>query len=360
MGDVTVVYDELMLEHRPERVEGWTPAVVAGSHDAPGGALWTHPERPERLSAVRELLDEQPIEGIRLTDARPAAIETLARVHRLYYLDYIDSLRGTTQMIDPDTTAVSPRTVDAAKMAAGAAVRAVDAVFESDSRRAMALVRPPGHHAMQARAMGFCFYNNVAVAAAHARENHGCERILIVDWDVHHGNGTQEIFYADPDVLVFDTHCAAPFYPGTGALDEIGRYRGVGKTVNVPLPLGCDDRTMLSAYTGILTPLADMFQPDLVLVSAGFDAHQRDQAMVMTDDGFAALCGAVSAIADRHAGGRLALTLEGGYHASSIASSSHACLRVLAGAEPPPIGPPDPAAPGAAEIAAARQFHGLA
>ncbi len=353
-----MVYDEAMLAHQPQRLESFR-ADENAADDAPGGGLLSHPERPERLAAIAQRLDEQPITGLRMVGAKPATDAMLARVHRRYYLEYIESLAGTTQMIDPDTTAVSPATVDAAKHAAGAAVRAVEAVYCDGTNRAMALVRPPGHHATPARAMGFCFYNNVAVAAAHARAVFGCERILIVDWDVHHGNGTQEIFYADPSVLFFDTHAAAPFYPGSGGLIEIGRDAGIGKTINVPLPIGCDDATMLAAYQDVLAPLAAMFAPQLVLVSAGFDAHHLDLAMNMTESGFAALCGAVMKIAEQHAQGRQVLVLEGGYHAASIASSSHACLQVLAGGEVPTLASAAADAIGLEEIRTARRFHGL-
>jgi acetoin utilization deacetylase AcuC-like enzyme len=355
-GNAVVVYDEAMLAHEPAR---WNPPEEPEPGDAPGGGDWSHPERPERLSTIRALLDEQPVPGLTWRSAGPVSRAALERVHRPYYLDYVETLRGRTEMIDPDTTAVSPGTVDAASVAAGAAVAAVDAVFAPGGRRAMALVRPPGHHATPARAMGFCFYNNAAVAAAHARAAHGCERVLLIDWDVHHGNGTQEIFYGTRDVLFFDTHCEAPFYPGTGALVEIGRDGGIGATVNVPLPGGCDDATMLAAFEDILEPFADLFQPSLVLVSAGFDAHELDQTMVMTTEGFGALCAVARRIAERHAGGKLVLCMEGGYNAGSIASSARACLEILVGAEAPPIDRGAGNGVGLGHIAAAREFHGL-
>jgi acetoin utilization deacetylase AcuC-like enzyme len=217
---------------------------------------------------------------------------------------------------------------------------------------AFALVRPPGHHAESVRARGFCLFNNVAVAAAHAQAALGCRRVLIVDWDAHHGNGTQEIFWADPDVLFFDTHRAAPFYPGSGSLSEVGGGLGEGYTVNVPLPGGTGDMAMLKAFRDILVPAADAFRPDLVLVSAGFDAHRFDLAMNVSYEGFASMTGIVREIADRHCGGRLAMVLEGGYHTESLARGVHATLEVMAGADPQ-----DPWAPGINEVEEAAGFH---
>jgi acetoin utilization deacetylase AcuC-like enzyme len=213
-------------------------------------------------------------------------------------------------------------------------------------------VRPPGHHAESVRARGFCLFNNVAVAAAHAQSALGCERVLILDWDVHHGNGTQEIFWADPDVMFIDIHRAAPFYPGSGRLEDIGAGRGEGTTVNVPLPGGCGDAAYLKAMNEIVVPAADYFKPDVILVSAGFDAHWFDLAMNLSYDGFAAMTGIVQALADRLCGGRMAFVLEGGYHTESLARSVRAVLTVLAG-EPPPT----PGALGVEEVLAAAAYH---
>ncbi|MGD8827390.1 MAG: histone deacetylase, partial [Gammaproteobacteria bacterium] len=236
--------------------------------------------------------------------------------------------------------------------AAGTAVAAVEAVVAGRAQSAFALVRPPGHHAEPVRARGFCLFNNVAVAAAHAQEALGCERVLIVDWDAHHGNGTQEIFWADPDVLFFDTHRAAPFYPGSGTLEEVGGGLGEASTVNVPLPDGAGDAAMLKAFREILEPAADYFEPNLVLVSAGFDAHRLDLALNVSYAGFAAMAGIVQAIADRHCEGRLALVLEGGYNLDSLSRSVHSVLEVLAGREAA-----EPEEPGMSEVARAADFH---
>jgi acetoin utilization deacetylase AcuC-like enzyme len=204
--------------------------------------------------------------------------------------------------------------------------------------------------------MGFCLINNVAVAAAHARAACGRERVLIVDWDVHHGNGTQHCFESDPSVLYFSTH-RFPFYPGTGDVGETGRGAGAGFTVNVPLPAGCNDADLEAVFRRLLVPIAGAFAPDLVLVSAGFDAHARDPLgdMSLTDAGFARLCAIVAALADRHAGGRLVLVLEGGYDLAALAAGVAACVDVMGGAVPPPA-----AAPAAPRAAAERVIERVA
>jgi acetoin utilization deacetylase AcuC-like enzyme len=274
--------------------------------------------------------------------AKPQAAlrEHLERVHDAKYIDFIDSLRGRSARLDADT-AVSPASVDAAYLAAGAAIEMVEALASRKANRAFALVRPPGHHAERDRAMGFCLFNNVAIAAAHAIDQLGCRRVLIVDWDVHHGNGTQHIFEDRSDVLYFSSH-QWRLYPGTGALHEHGVGGGAGFTINAPLPPGADDALHVALYRQLLVPIADMHKPDLVLVSAGFDAHRDDPlaGMGMTENGFAALCSIVRAIADRHAWGRLGLILEGGYSLSALAGSVKACLESLGGAAPPQMPPP--------------------
>ena len=357
IGDrqVTVFYDERMLAHRPDAEEPFLPGrldrrvreILAGL-----GVHWSYPEHPGRLTAIRELLETQPVPGVRYETGMAATREQLARVHTTGYLRAIDELRGRSAWLDVDTTAVSAGSVEAAEIAAGTAVAAVEFVVRNAGTGAFALVRPPGHHAEPVRARGFCLFNNVAVAAAHAQAELGCERVLIVDWDAHHGNGTQEIFWAEPDVMLFDTHRAAPFYPGSGLLEETGGGLGEGTTVNVPLPSGAGDVAMLRAFRDILVPAADYFQPDLVLVSAGFDPHRLDLALNMSYEGFAALTGIVRAIADRHCRGRLAMVLEGGYRAESLANGVRAVLEVLAGGDAP-----EPREAGVPEVAAAAEFH---
>ncbi|MEE8170520.1 MAG: histone deacetylase [Phycisphaerae bacterium] len=290
-----------------------------------------HPEQPTRLRAVRDALTENPVPGARWGVPQPATRESIKRVHSAAHIDRIESLRGQSAFLDVDTT-VSPGSVEAVYLGAGAAIDAVTAVVTGDAQRAFALVRPPGHHAEADRAMGFCLFNNIAIAAAHARAELGCDRVLVVDWDVHHGNGTQQAIYGDPNVLFFSAH-QHPLYPGTGASSEIGTGDGAGYTVNVPLPSGFADADYAAIFRQILVPIADSFAPDLVLVSAGFDAHRHDPlgSMAMTEAGFAFLCAIVRDIADRHANGRLALILEGGYDVVALASSVRTCIEVLAG-----------------------------
>lgn len=353
--DVLVLHDERMLAHRPDRENPFLPGrlevrvreILAGLR-----VEWRYPEHPGRVNAIIELLQGEPIANVRIAAGKAATPEQLGRVHIFSYLEDIFALRGQNAWLDVDTTAVSEGSVTAAEVAAGTAIAAVEAVVAGEAGSAFALVRPPGHHAEPARARGFCLFNNVAVAAAHAQAKLGCQRVLIIDWDAHHGNGTQDIFWADPDTFFFDVHRAAPFYPGSGALEEIGAGLGEGTTVNVPLPGGSGDLAVVRAFREILVPAADWFKPDLVLVSAGFDAHRLDLALNMSYDGFAAITSIVQSIADKHCQGRLALVLEGGYHTTSLSRGVHTVLQVLAGAPAPEV-----SESGLADVAAAADYH---
>jgi acetoin utilization deacetylase AcuC-like enzyme len=356
--DVMVLYDERMLDHRPDFEKPFLPGRLdrrIRDYCTAAGVHLAYPEHPGRLTCIRERLENTPIPGVRLVDGRAATREELARVHTASHLDAIDELRGQDAWLDVDTTAVSPGSVEAATVAAGTSIAAAEAAVTGDTDAAFAIVRPPGHHAESVRSRGFCLFNNVAVAAAHARSKLGCERVLIVDWDAHHGNGTQEIFWTDPDVMVFDVHRAAPFYPGSGALYEIGAGLGEGATVNVPLPGGSGDAALMKALTDVLVPAADYFQPDLVLVSAGFDPHRLDLALNATYEGFGAMTGIVQDVAAKHCGGRLALILEGGYNAESLPGGVHAVLSVLAGGDVPV-----PRECGLAEVEEAARYHASA
>lgn len=352
---VDIFYDEIMLGHKPEvdlpfvpsRVEKRVRSILQGLD-----FKWTYPEHPGRLTAIIKYLEQNPVAGVRFRSGASATYNQLARVHTSSYLDHVLSLSGQSAWLDSDTTAVSPDSINAALAAAGNAIAAVESVVSGESRSAFALIRPPGHHAEPVRARGFCLLNNVAVAAAHALAKLGCERVLIVDWDAHHGNGTQDIFWADPDVLFFDTHCAAPFYPGTGHLEQVGAGLGEGYTINVPLPESAGDIAFEKAFREILVPAADYFKPDLVLVSAGFDPHHNDMALNLTYDGFRVLTRIVQDIADRHCGGRLALVLEGGYNLTSLACGVHAVLETLTGADAPQL-----KETGVREAEAAAEFH---
>ena len=358
IGDrtVSVFYDDAMLGHDPQvdlpflpsRVEKRVRSILQNLD-----TKWSYPEHPGRLREVCAFLQSHPIPGVSFrSDATPASFEQLARVHTTSYLDHLFSLSGQRAWLDRDTTAVSPDSIRAATAAAGNAIAAVESVVAGETGSAFALVRPPGHHAESVRARGFCLLNNVAVAAAHAHAKLGCERILIVDWDAHHGNGTQEIFWADPDVLLFDTHCAAPFYPGSGHLGDVGEGLGEGYTINVPLPEAAGDIAFEKAFREILVPAADYFEPDLVLVSAGFDPHRNDLALNVSYDGFRVLASIVQAIADKHCQGRLACVLEGGYNLTSLSRGVHAVLEVLAGGEAPVL-----REPGMNEVNEAVEFH---
>ena len=357
LGDrtVNVFYDEVMLGHNPEvdlpfvasRVEKRVRNILQGLD-----FKWSYPEHPGRLRAVKDYLEKHPVPGVQFRTGRSATYDQLARVHTTSYLDHIFSLEGKSAWLDSDTTAVSPDSIKAATAAAGNAIAAVESVVNGDCGSAFALVRPPGHHAEPVRARGFCMLNNVAVAAAHAQAKLGCERVLIIDWDAHHGNGTQDIFWADPDVLFFDTHCAAPFYPGSGHLEEVGAGFGEGYTINVPLPETAGDIAFEKAFREILVPAAEHFKPDLVLVSAGFDPHRNDMALNLTYDGFKVITGIVQEIADKHCNGRLALVMEGGYNLTSLSHGVHAVLEVLSGGEIPEL-----LETGVREAGEAAEFH---
>jgi acetoin utilization deacetylase AcuC-like enzyme len=291
-----------------------------------------HPERPERLRAIVDRLETSGLLA-RLTAIapRPAEERWLTTVHSRDYVRRVrERCKAGAENVDTTDAPVSRESYDAAVAAVGGVLAAVDAVVEGKVRSAFCAVRPPGHHARRERAMGFCLFNNVAVAARYVQKKHGLAKVLIVDWDVHHGNGTQEMFYADPTVFYFGIH-QSPFYPGTGRADERGQGDGQGTTLNVPLAAGAGDRAYRQALERDLRPAAEAFRPDFVLISAGFDAHEDDLLgrMKVTADGFADLTRLVKDIAARHCGGRLVSVLEGGYHLGALADSAEAHLRVL-------------------------------
>ncbi|MBX7081966.1 MAG: histone deacetylase [Nannocystaceae bacterium] len=317
MRETLLLYDEKMIEHDP----------------GPG-----HPERPDRLRAIEAMLSLRTTTRLRIAAPRAATEEEISRVHTFEHIARVGELAGQYGSLDPDTH-VSPSSVRAAVLAAGAAAQAVDEVCTGKARNAFALVRPPGHHAVAARPMGFCLFNNVAVAAAHAREVHGKSRVLIVDWDVHHGNGTESIFYETDAVLFCSLH-QFPLYPGTGDAAAAGTGAGLGYTVNVPLQAGAQDGDYAKVFDELLLPIATQYEPELVLVSAGFDAHRNDPlgGMELTEDGFATLCGKLLQFASAREIG-MVMTLEGGYDLAGLAKSVHACIDVLAGSVAPPADP---------------------
>jgi len=285
-----------------------------------------HPESAARLARILDNLRDSPIAGSSwLMEPRPGTDQEITAVHTPALLAYLSARDGMNATLDPDT-AMSPGSWRAARLAAGAAVQAVEEVWSGRARNAFVLARPPGHHAEAARAMGFCLLNNAAIAAAAALRM-GASRVAIVDWDVHHGNGTQHIFENQAEVLYLSAH-QAPFYPGTGAADEIGRGQGLGFTINCPLPPHQGDADYGAVFDEVFLPALDNFAPELLIVSAGFDAHARDPLadMRVTERGFAAMCSAVTDMT-----GKLVLLLEGGYDLAALASSVRACVEVLTG-----------------------------
>lgn len=289
-----------------------------------------HPENPGRLRAIYEALDRDPPRSAVTMEPRPAQARELARVHAPEHVQRIAETAGRRVALDSDTVA-SPGSYAAASLAAGAAVQAAEGVAAGRTAGAFALVRPPGHHAEADAAMGFCLFNNVAVAAAHAVAELGCRRVLVLDPDVHHGNGTQRIFWERRDVLYVSTH-RFPFYPGTGWFDETGAGPGLGFTVNLPMPAGMGDADFLHVYRAVVGPIAAEYAPDLILVSAGFDTWRGDPlgGMDMTADGYAALFGLFRAWADMFCPGRIACVLEGGYDPAGLVAGVRSALDAMA------------------------------
>jgi acetoin utilization deacetylase AcuC-like enzyme len=322
-----------------------------------------HVEVAARLEAIISHLEKTGLKS-KLTpiEPRPATVDEIALVHQKQYIKGIEetAARGGG-WLDPDTV-VSPRSYEAALYAAGGLIRAVEAVMAGEVSSAFALVRPPGHHATSARAMGFCLFNNIAIAAKYALAQYKLERILIIDFDVHHGNGTQEAFYSNPHVMYISTH-EYPFYPGTGDFNESGSGDAQGTNVNIPMPAGCGDKEYLEVFEQIIVPAARRFNPQLILVSAGYDGHWADPLAMMNISvgGFARMVGIIKGLAGER--GRLALTLEGGYHLEALAASVKATFDVLLGnaAEDPLGEPPRHFAPSSIEglIGEIKKIHRL-
>jgi len=292
-----------------------------------------HVENSQRLVAVMSYLKETGIkEKLTCLPSRPALLEELEMIHTTEYISYVKSkAEKGGGWLDPDTV-MSLKSYEAALYAAGGFMVAVEAVMRGEVDNAFALVRPPGHHAIHGRAKGFCIFNNMAIAAKFALSNFSLNRILIADFDVHHGNGTQDAFYADPRVLYFSTH-QYPFYPGTGWMDEAGIGEGEGTTVNFPMAAGWGDEEYLRAFNEVLVPVARRFQPQLILGSAGFDAHWADYLAMMrvSVKGFAQMVMILKELAAELCQGRLVFTLEGGYNLRVVASSVKAVFDVLLG-----------------------------
>lgn len=298
-------------------------------HDTGAG----HPERPERLAAVMEYLKELgALKLVTPIEPQPAEDMWLHQVHPEAYLRYLEESAAKAPFsLDPDTP-ISEHSYRIAKLATGGVLTAVDEVMEGRINNAFVVVRPPGHHALAERAMGFCLINHVAVAARYVQKKYGLKHVLIVDWDVHHGNGTQDIFYEDPTVFYFSTH-QWPYYPGTGAAEDTGYGAGAGTTLNVPLAAGAGDTEVVHAFENKLVPAAEAFRPDFVFISAGFDAHQDDPlaSLQLTESGYQELTRIVKDIAARFADGRLVSLLEGGYNLDALSRSVDTHIRTLAG-----------------------------
>ncbi|MBL7065428.1 MAG: histone deacetylase [Anaerolineae bacterium] len=340
--DTAYVYDPIYLEH-----------------DLP-----SHPENARRLKRILSALeDEGMLARLRALEPRPATAGELRRVHTR---EYIERVRRKAQAgggyLDPDTY-VSPRSFDAAVMAAGGVVRVVEAVLAGEVANGFALVRPPGHHATATQAMGFCLFNNVAVAARAVLSREGVERVFIADFDVHHGNGTQDAFADDPAVFYFSTH-QYPHYPGTGFWSETGYGAGEGTVLNVPLPPGVGDAGYAQVFAELVWPLAERFQPDLILVSAGYDAHWSDPLahMNLSLTGYTWLERELVRIAEQLCDGQIVFTLEGGYQLDVLACGVLNAFYVMLGEDTiaDPLGPsPRPERPVDALVARLREVHGL-
>jgi len=291
-----------------------------------------HPENIFRLKSIYTMLDSIDSKGIEYVPARMATHEEIAMIHSPSYIESIAATKGKIQTrLDPDTVA-SPKSYEAACMAVGGVLNLADKLMENGVENGFALVRPPGHHAEHSRAMGFCIFNNIAVAARYLTKKHGLKKIIIVDFDLHHGNGTQHSFYTDYDVMYFSTH-QYPYYPGTGHFDEVGEGEGKGYTVNVPLSYGMDDADYMYVFKNLLMPIADLFKPEAILVSAGFDTHHNDPlgGMGVTEAGYASMTRILMDIAKKHSQGRLLFCLEGGYDINGLTNSVKAVIQEMKG-----------------------------
>lgn len=313
MPDAGIVFDPYLQRHNP----------------GPG-----HPEQAARLTAVQERLRASgTLDLLEHVAPRAANEDELALAHGRAYIDLVrrEVSAGHRELSTGDTS-ISEDSFECAARAAGCVLAAVDTLFARSASSAFCLVRPPGHHAERDRGMGFCLFNNIAIGARYAQHRYGAERVLIADWDVHHGNGTQQIFYEDPSVFFFSTH-QSPWYPGTGAADETGAGAGEGTTRNCPLPAGSGRKEILGAFRDVLLPQARAFRPDLVMISAGFDSRLGDPLGLfrLEDSDFADLTELLLEMSQGSAEGRLVSVLEGGYNLAGLASAANAHISTLAG-----------------------------
>ena len=299
-----------------------------------------HPERPERVAVMIDMAERLRRPDLKLYAPRAASCAELELCHQAGYIADVEHTATLERSnFDPDTH-TSRATYRTATLAAGGVLTAVEAVLAGEAHNGFAIVRPPGHHALANRAMGFCFFNNVAIAAAALVANHGLKRVLILDWDVHHGNGTQELFYTSPQVLYMSLH-QYPFYPGSGLFEEVGASAGAGYTVNVPMPASFGDDEYLRVFDDLLMPIARQFKPEFILISAGFDCHFRDPlgGMRVTESGFLAMARRLKRLAAECCGGRIVAALEGGYDLKALADSGREVIDELGREDDEPITP---------------------
>jgi len=291
-----------------------------------------HPERPTRISTLLTLVEAYHRPGIKRFEPRPATPEEIALIHDSTHIGRVAATAEKNSFAFDADTPVSSQSYATALLATGGLLTVLEAIMTREVDNGFALVRPPGHHAERNRAMGFCLFNSAAIGAQYLREKFGLQRILVMDWDVHHGNGTQHSFYDDPGILYVSTH-QYPYYPGTGTVEEVGQGQGEGYTVNLPIPAGWGDEEYHELFQGVIDPICRQFDPQFVLISAGFDAHTRDPlgGMEVTEEGFGTMARILLRIAHDHAQGHCAAILEGGYDLEGLQQSVVRVLDEMAG-----------------------------
>lgn len=298
----------------------------------------SHPERPERIAVMLELAAGLDPQKFALLPPRSAKRADIERIHDPEHVRLVESTSTVNHYALDGDTITSRDSFGVALLAVGGFLNVLDSIAAQESANGFALVRPPGHHALRNRGMGFCLFNTMAIGAEYLKHIHGAKKIMIVDWDVHHGNGTQDAFYDDPTVLFLSTH-QYPYYPGTGGANEVGAGSGAGYTINVPLPAGCGDTEYLQVFQDVVVRSAEQFKPEWILVSAGFDPHERDPlgGMEVTEQGFGNMARTLIGLADKFSAGRIAFLLEGGYDLAGLRNSAAAVLEQLQSVRARPI-----------------------
>lgn len=289
-----------------------------------------HPESPKRLISIYEMLDQPDMAGKFIqVPTRAATREEICWIHNKSYYSLIESTKGRSEYLDPDTS-TSPKSFEAAATAVGGCLNALDMIFSGEINNAFALIRPPGHHAEANRSKGFCLFNNVAIAAEYARRKYGCKKVMIVDWDLHHGNGTQNSFYESNKVFYVSTH-QYPYFPGSGDFSEFGWHDGEGFTLNIPMSVGYGDGDFMRLFDEIIVPAGMEYAPDLLIVSVGMDTYFADPlgGMKVTPKGYAAMTGAMMKLAEKCCEGRMLMALEGGYNLEGLTTSVKECLKTM-------------------------------